>query len=541
MALPLEQIDIENVTLGELARIYSREQELKSPLSLGTTLSKYKDMPASQFFDDTAEGGAIAKQVVRNAQGNVTDSAMKGTLKALRYLSNRLYNAYDSNPPSYLISNEKNTPKAAQEFFGTKEPPKAVSSIQVNTSPETRKAFITELMRYGASNPEKMPEIRAIIFGLNTGLRPNANLGIKPGDYKPDSGSLYIPATETGAKGRAISIPLNNVADSMIQQQLAQFGEKIKETGTIFVDSEGKPIKTASINAILEEIKVPDLLYDEATGKYYDSFKPAGGESSKFGMSLFRNYHTTLGQELGIPDSVLAKLQGRSLTAQGKKAGIGELYTYSSRFPGRVSEYEREQANILAKEYSGSISEAVEEVKVLRPDFTFDHGAETDVVKTRVTEATEGFGSDYFKREVAEATEAPKGGVQVDITTQDKSLTDAERKGFIDKFLNFGKGTLKVLPIAGAGLAFTQKKAEAEEMIEAGEGKMPAYLQKGAEFIAEEFTPYGTAKDIAGAAGAQAEAFQERGKQLLEESTTQTEEELLQSFGEFGAEVRGIK
>jgi len=107
-----------------------------------------------------------------------------------------------------------------------------------------------------------------------------------------------------------------------------------------------------------------------------------------------------------------------------------------------------------------------------------------------------------------------------------------------------GKG-LKIVapyvPVAGLGLAYTSKKAEAEEMISAGSGTMPAYLQKGAEFIAEEFTPYGTAKDVVDLAGMQAEAYTSRGKELLEKSTTQTQEELLQSFGQFGAEVRGIK
>ena len=223
MALPLENIDIETVTLGELAKIYTREQELKTPLSLGSLLKKYENTPAIDVFKEEGGVPSIAKQVMRNAQAEgASDSVQKSALKTLRYLSNRIYNAYPSDPPAFLVPNEKNNPKSAIEFFGIKEPAKAVSMLQVSTDEEVIGDFVKQLIQYGYKNPEKMPHVRAIMFGMNTGLRPNASLGVKVKEYNPEKGALYIPATETGAKGRAISIPLSNMADAMLQQVLTR-------------------------------------------------------------------------------------------------------------------------------------------------------------------------------------------------------------------------------------------------------------------------------------------------------------------------------
>ena len=509
----MAEFDPNTVTVGDLARIYSEEQGLKTPLSLGTILGPYKDQPAMAFFAESEGEISIARQAMKDAQGTATDNALKGALKNLRYLSNRLYNSYDTNPPPYLISNEKNTPKVAQEFFGVKEPPKAVSTIQVNTDPEVRKQYVQELMDYAANNPDKKPHVRAILFGLNTGFRPNANVGVTTGQYIPSKGALYIRPDVTGAKGRAISVPLNDIADSMLQQQLTDYKDAISETGKIWVDAEGKPLKTADINSVLEQIKVPNLLYDEKTGEYFDSFKPEGTDSSKFGMSLFRNYHTAVGRKIGMNDLILAKLQGRSTKSYGK-GSTGELSTYDSNFPGDVSDYEREQANMLAGEYGPDIETAKKNTRsLIDPTFDFDWGGDYDTVKTRITERTEGFGSDYFKREVVApsetATAAPKAP---------KGLTEEDKAGVLKRLTDWSKGALDSpttkaiagIGLTGMGISAAQRLEAAEERVAAGEGEMPAYLKEGARFVAEEFTPAGfvePAKEVIGAglkAGAEA-------------------------------------
>jgi hypothetical protein len=400
MALPLENIDIETVTLGKLAQIYTREQELKTPLSLGSLLKKYENTPAIDVFKEEGGVPSIAKQVMRNAQAEgASDSVQKSALKTLRYLSNRIYNAYPSDPPAFLVPNEKNNPKSAIEFFGIKEPAKAVSMLQVSTDEEVIGDFVKQLIQYGYKNPEKMPHVRAIMFGMNTGLRPNASLGVKVKEYNPEKGALYIPATETGAKGRAISIPLSNMADAMLQQQVKSLGKFFKnEQSPLFVDTKGNPLKTTDVNAVLEEIIVPGIVFDESTGQYYDSLKPKGESGSKFGMSLFRNYHATRGEELRISDGILGKLEGRSLNSVGKDPGTGELYTYRSRFPFRVSEYERGEANKFASDFETYVAEAVEEIQQEDPDFTFDRGSAQDLDQTRAVEFLDSSGANYFGR-----------------------------------------------------------------------------------------------------------------------------------------------
>jgi hypothetical protein len=294
----------------------------------------------------------------------------------------------------------------------------------------------------------------------------------------------------TGAKGNPISVPLNDIADSMLQQQLRENKDAIESSGKIFVDTTGKPLKTSDINAVLEQIKVPDLVYDAKSDQYYDSFKPEGGDSSKFGMSLFRNYHTTVGRKLGVNDLVLAKLQGRSTKSYGK-GSTGELSTYDSNFPGDVSEFEREQANIFTQNYAPQIEEATRNTQQTNPDFNFDFGSGTDKVKTRITEATEGYGSDYFKREVADQAPTTKAGsraAEKAAQVSDDDLVNRILKGF-------GKG-VAALPVVGTGLAAVMKSGEAEAAIAEGADPTRARATAAAEFVKEEFTPFGVVEPV---------------------------------------------
>lgn len=522
----MAEINPQTITLGELAQVYSEEQGLKKPLALGTLLSPYKDTPALDFFDESNTEVSEARAALKKAQGEVSDNAIKGALKNLRYFSNRLYNAYDRNPPEFLVSNDKNTPKAAQEFFGVKEPAKAVSTLNVNPDPEVRKEFVQELMDYAAANPDKKPHVRAILFGLNTGFRPNANMGVTPGQYIPSKGALYIRPEATGAKGRAISVPLNDIADSMLQQQLRENKDAIDSSGKIFVDTNGKPLKTSDINTVLEQIKVPELIYDEKTGEYFDSFKPPGGDSSKFGMSLFRNYHTTVSRKLGMNDLVLAKLQGRSTKSYGK-GSTGELSTYDSAFPGDVSDYEREQANILTQAYGPDIDAAKQNIQnVTDPDFTFDWGGDADKVKTRVTELTEGYGSDYFKREVADQAPKTKAGPRAAETAAQVSDDD-----IVNKIMKgFGK-TMAVLPGVGFGVSAALKTEEAEAAIAEGKEPVRARTEAVKEFVKEEFTPFGIVEPVVEAA---AEPVAKEYEEQAEESgvTGDAEAQAFRLFGE---------
>lgn len=138
-----------------------------------------------------------------------------------------------------------------------------------------------------------------------------------------------------------------------------------------------------------------------------------------------------------------------------------------------------------------------------------------------------------------------------------KEKAEEERKAALkmdddqsDKFLKiFGDITgnkytqafLGALPAAGLGLASVSLSQDIQADIEKGEGVFGTSPEvsaaiRTAKVAAEEFTPQGI---LIGLAESQAKSATERGKQLLEQSFDMDEEELLRSFGRFGAEMRG--
>ena len=514
------EFDPNTITLSELAELYSEDKGLKSKLSFGKILGPYKDQPALAFFAPQETSAPLSVQALKDAQEITSSNSQKAALKTMRYLSNYLYNAYENNPPDFLINNSQNTPSAAQEFFGQGEPGKAQSTLSINSDPDVREEYFKKLMKYAADNPDKRPHVRAILFGLNTGLRPSANIELSASQYLASKGALYISPDSKGAKGRAISIPLNNIADSMLQQQLQDYREQIKETGRIFVDTKGKPLKTADINAVLEQIKVPQLVYDSNSGKYYDSFKPTDSSNPKFGMSLFRNYHTTVGLKLGIAPLVLAKLQGRSTKSSGM-ASTGELLTYDSTFPGDVSDYERKQANMFTQEYEPQIERAIDNARQNSPDFNFDHGVPTDTVVTRITAQTDGFGEEYFKRPVEEQALPEK---------IDSKTAELDDKTVVNRILKgFGK-IISAVPVIGAGAAIGLTASDVEADISEGADPFKAIVGGAVDFTAEELTPLGIVEPLVeGVSGPVSEEYNE---QVEETNIPREEDQIFRLFGE---------
>lgn len=529
------EFDPRSVTLGEIGAIYQTAQETKSKPTFNQKLfGSYMNTPVIDLFDDS-NGDSVVRTLVRTAaeNGTIPESTLKTLMQNLRNVNVFLRKELGREAPDFLLKTD-DAKQGAAELFGFEEPAKAKADLGIDTRAPKRQEFFDELLQYGAKNPDQMPAVRAIIFGMNTGLRPGAYIvtgkdsGMRPDYYLPEDGALWIPAEATGAKGRKISVPLNAMADSMIQQQLAD-GTKSEN---IFSYKDGKPVTSSDVNKILGEVKVPRLIYDASTGKYYDNFMLDAEAKTKKGIQILRNYHTTFGLKNGVDPVVLAKLQGRSGKSSARGA-TGELFTYESQFPGEVSEFEREQANVFAATFQPEIQKSKTVIQnIVQPDFQFDTGdVTTDVSQTRVTSSTAGF-EGYFDRPVQDALpEGEKGGPTASITTQDAPLTPAENKDFLERLMKFGTEGLKALPIVGVGIAAGAKKAEAEEMIEEGEGALPAYLQKGAEFIAEEATPYGFVPPVEAAVGAGLEAGAEALQQEAEEKGIS---------GDIEAQLRGM-
>ena len=532
------EFDPNTVTLGEIGEIYQKSQETKSKPTFNQKLfGKYMDTPVVELFDD-ADGDSIVRTLIRTAaeNGEIPESTLKGLMQNLRNVNVFLRRQMGKEAPSYLLKTD-DAKQGALDLFGFEEPAKAKAELGISMTPERRQAFFTELLKYGAENPKEMPAVRAVIFGMNTGLRPGAYIitgkdsGMKPSYYLPEDGALYIPPEATGAKGRKITVPLNAMADSMIQQQLAM-GLKGEY---IFAFEDGSPVKSADVNKVLGNVKVPRFIFNAADGKYYDSFMLDADAKTKKGVQILRNYHATWGASNGVDPVVLAKLQGRSGKSSAR-GPTGELFTYVSNYPGEVSEYEREQANQFAATYQKDIEKSKQVItNIVDPTFQFDTGSvDTDVARERITTSTDGF-QGYFDRPVAEKAPEPT----VDITEGPKEVSEKTKKSLIDKFIAFGGGkaakTVTGLGVAGVGYGFMEKLQAAEERVEAGEGTMPAYLKEGAKFIAEDVSPVGIVEPVVDIAGSAVEAGLEAGAEAA-----QQEAEEKGISGDIEAQLRGI-
>lgn len=522
------EFDPQTVTLGKIGEIYQKAQDIRSKPTFSDKLfGQYMDTPVLELFDDSS-GDSIVRTIIRTAAENETipESTLKGLMQNLRNVNVFLQRQMGKDAPSYLLKTD-DAKKGALDLFGFEEPAKAKADLGISMKPERRQAFFDGLLKYGAENPKEMPAVRAIIFGMNTGLRPGAYVvttkgsGMRPEYYLDEDGALWIPPEATGAKGRKITVPLNAMADSMIQQQLAM-GTKAEY---IFSFEDGKPVKSADVNRVLSNVKVPRMIYNAANDQYYDTFMLDKDAKTKKGVQILRNYHATWGLSNGVDPVVLAKLQGRSgkSTARGP---TGELFTYESNYPGEVSEYERGQSNQFAATFQPEIETSKATIReTVNADFQFDTGnADTDVVKTRITASTEGF-QDYFSRPVA--NEAPQPTVT--ITEGPKEISEESRRGLLNSFIESaggaGKKVLAAAPVVGIPLALASKKAEAEQMVAEGTPELLAYGQKGAEFIAEEFTPYGVAKGVYDIGQVVAEETQKMAEQTKEQFLQETPEE----------------
>lgn len=514
------EFDPNTVTLGDIGNIYQTAQDIKSKPTFNQKLfGEYMDVPVLELFDDS-KGDPIARTIIRTAAESETipENSLKGLMQNLRNVNVFLRRQMGKDAPDYLLKTD-DAKQGALELFGFDEPAKAKAKLGISMTPERREKFFTELLKYGAENPKEMPAVRAVIFGMNTGLRPGAYVvtgkgsGMRPDYYLDDAGALFIPPEATGAKGTLITVPLNAMADSMVQQQLA-LGTKAEY---IFSFEDGTPVKSADINKILAKVKVPKMIYEASTRKYYDTFMLSPEAKTKKGVQILRNYHTTWGTSNGVDPVVLAKLQGRS-GKSSVRGSTGEMFTYESIYPGEVSPYEREEANRFAATFQPELERVKTVIREnVNPDFQFDTGnVDTDAVTTRITSSTAGF-EEYFNRPVADEVEQPT----VSITEGPKEVSETTKKSLIDKFIAFGGGkaakTVTGLGIAGVGYGLAEKIQAAEERVEAGEGTMPAYLKEGAKFIAEDVSPVGIVEPVVDIAGSAVEAGLEAGAEAAQQ------------------------
>jgi len=446
---PVAELDPKTATLREVAESYA-EKSKRGKAFVTSSLQFFKDIAdepgsALRLFEKDPEGNTLLSKTFK---GTEDTSTVKTAMQNLRQVGLTLKGSLGPDTPEYkLLPDKAPNTDLNNRIFGRSEPAKAVSEVAINPDKAKMSQLFAGVAKY-LDNPNTKAIAQAIIFNLNTGLRPNAAAGLQLNAYKPDSGAIYIEAETKGAKGRAVNIPLNPIADSILQENLAAGNKE-----NFFVKPNGKVVTSADMTDLLKDVKVKDIAFDASTGRYFDSLAPAGF-SGKKGSALLRNIHATVGQSIGVDQDRLAYLQGRSLKSAGKSS-TGELTTYQQAFPGAVGEVDRQNANMFA-EFWGTAAK----------DAGFDIQSKIPMPETRITTQTAGY-EGYFDLPVREevpvskpTSTSPEPKTFDDLSDTTKGFLDRNGIDFNNLIKNFGKKTLKVV---GGALAIETVRQAVQE------------------------------------------------------------------------------
>lgn len=445
----MADLDPKTATLREVAESYA-EKSKRGKAFVTSSLQFFKDIAdepgsALRLFEKDPEGNTLLSKTFK---GTEDTSTVKTAMQNLRQVGLTLKGSLGPDTPEYkLLPDKAPNTDLNNRIFGRSEPAKAVSEVAINPDKAKMSQLFAGVSKY-LDNPNTKAIAQAIIFNLNTGLRPNAAAGLQLNAYKPDSGAIYIEAETKGAKGRAVNIPLNPIADSILQENLAAGNKE-----NFFVKPNGKVVTSADMTDLLKDVKVEDIAFDASTGRYFDSLAPAGF-SGKKGSALLRNIHATVGQSIGVDQDRLAYLQGRSLKSAGKSS-TGELTTYQQAFPGAVGEVDRQNANMFA-EFWGTAAK----------DAGFDIQSKIPMPETRITTQTAGY-EGYFDLPVREevpvskpTSTSPEPKTFDDLSDTTKGFLDRNGIDFNNLINNFGKKTLKVV---GGALAIETVRQAVQE------------------------------------------------------------------------------
>jgi len=358
----------ETATAREVAELYATEQKLKvGAKAYGNMVAKYlgdvADQPGSavSIFTPDETGETTLSKTFKNLDLEVDNP--KQSMQALRQVGLRISRELpaNSNQLAFLPEETPDTPKNVK-IFGIKEPAKAVSEVSIKTDKATMQNFFRQVAEI-SKDPKQEAAAMAVLFNMQNGLRPNAVAQLKTNSYYPDTRAIYISAETTGAKGRRVNVPLNDIGDAILQARL-QDG-KVSD-GYFFVNPNGKPVSSKDMTNILKQVKIPGLIFDSATNKTFDSLAPEGksGEvPGKRGSALLRNLHTKVAQRSGISFERIAYLQGRSLKAAAE-GSTGEVTGYAQEYPGDLDPKgpDARNANVVSTYFAEAASEAGYEV-----------------------------------------------------------------------------------------------------------------------------------------------------------------------------------
>ena len=475
MAEPtLKDMDVRKLTLREAATIYANEVANKG-LGLApnaddgglTARANFVSASVRLAGEVADEPGSALSLFLPDDDGKTPismlleglpedDTNVKSSMLNLRLIGHNVLkkglaetdNEYAALPESAAKS-DKN-----EKIFGRLEPKKAESLIAINPDEAVQREFFAKLSAK-TGDPSQRKAALAGMFLLNTGLRPEVIENLLPEHYNAEKGALYIPGVVAGTKGNPVNIPLNPMADAIIQEFIqARTTPDADGKNRIFF-REGKKegsivrLRTGDVTDVMRDIKIDNLTYDVKTDTFYDSLSPENlGKQVKSGSRLLRNIHATLGEALGVPDHRIAYLEGRSTKSIRKNISTGALEVYQVAFPFAISKIDRGHASV----YSDFFIDAAE-VSGLKFNQVLD------MQKPRVSGKTPGY-EDYFSKiseepvQVAMLQAPDPQSPDLSVDTENALKKD----GFtLDDLLemgkNAGKTTLKVGLTAVGGTA----------------------------------------------------------------------------------------
>lgn len=382
----LPNFDAKKITLKQAAQMYVDLTGNNSVKSAAVKLLKqYENTALIDLFMQDDKGMSIISKTIPFADQEYDD--IKSPMQALRYIGNMIKDPKGGLSPKdnifeFLPDSDVNTDKNIN-IFKIKEPPKSTgSALSVNSDPKLHAMMFDAIDDIGKDNPNLKAVADALLFNLQTGLRPNAVGGLQLDDktYNPETKSIYISSEAKGAKGNFVNVPLNDLANSILQNQISNKqvkffkGKKGVPAGNyFFVKPNGIPVDSTDMTKLLKMLPpIPNLFFNTDTQKMYSEF--AHPEMNKKGAQLIRNIHTTIAsRRLFIPYDRIAYLQGRSLKGVGM-SDIGEVLTYDVQFPGDVDPVGRDaqNANKFAAFYAKSANAAGYDIKeIITPPETY--------------------------------------------------------------------------------------------------------------------------------------------------------------------------
>jgi len=458
----LKDMDVRNLTLREAATIYANEVANKG-LGLapnaedGGRVARANFVSASirlasEIADEPGSALALFAQdedgktgIAKLLEGlDEADTNVKSTMLNLRLIGHNVLkkglaetDAEYATLPDSTAKSDKN-----EKIFGRLEPKKAESLIAINPDEDVQREFFARLAAK-TGDPAQRKSALAAMFLLNTGLRSEVIEQLEPHHYNAEKGALYIPGVVAGTKGNPVNIPLNPMADAIIQEFIQTRTAPDADGKNRIFFKEGKKegsivrLKTGDVTDVMRDIKIPKFTYDVKTDTFYDSLSPENlNKQVKSGSRLLRNIHATLGESLGIPDHRIAYLEGRSTKSIRKNISTGALEVYQVAFPFAISPLDREHASV----YSGFFMDAAE-VSGL------EFNQVLDLQKPRVFSTTPGY-EGYFDKPKTEGP--PKIAMETPATRQsisDSLINTLENNGFtvddLDGILDDVKSKMK--------------------------------------------------------------------------------------------------